>query len=218
MFLVAAMTLRKKLESKWTLYSTNNMDSSFENSFLNSALFLSRRLFREQAQFRRLYTPFDNDMSMTLDTDMSMPFDAVMSIPFDGSMSMRLNVDTTMPVGVDIPRPVSEMPRPLNETRKSLDFTPPLLPESDEIAVVEPASHSSSDFSTKANESNDKGLTSKRLPAAKAAMIVVLSVGAAFIALVMVQRKLATKNRNTDDESVEVQETGPSTASLLVTA
>jgi hypothetical protein len=129
-FSAGATTLRKKLNSKWTLYSTCDMDSSFECSYLNSAFFPSCRLFREkQAQFRRLYTPFD--------TDMSMPFDGSMSMPFDGSMSMHLDVDITMPLDVDMHRPLDvDMSRPLDETKKSLDFTTSMPAVSDEMAPV----------------------------------------------------------------------------------
>ena len=97
------------------------------------------------------------------------------------------------------------------------EFLEKLFTRLAEVDGVRAASYSSSDLSTKANDSTDKDLTSEGLPAAQTAMIVVFSVAAASIALVMVQRKLAT-NKNADDTSVKVEETGPNKARLLETA
>ena len=81
------------------------------------------------------------------------------------------------------------------------------LAKVDGVRVQEEPASSSSGLPTKVNDSTEKDSTSKGLSAAQTAMIVVISVAAAFVVLatLVVLRKLAMENRG-GDKSVASEE------------
>jgi hypothetical protein len=137
--------------------------------------------------------PFDDGMSMPLDDGMSMPIDDGMSMPGDETMSIGLTMsmpaakpaDTTLACDHNLPC-----------------VTAHILYEEEVSHLASETSNPVSEASTLSSEKN--ATTSEGLPAAQNAMIIVVSLAAASIALVVVQRKFI-KNKNDDKRVVSVE-------------